>query len=295
MATLRELIESIHLSLHSYTGIHEQTTWLTTAIDSDDLSLPLAGTEQVLRGVAEIEDELVYIHASDGGTATLAPFGRGYRGSTAASHAQNMPVTFDPIFPRVEIRRSITQAIEALHPTLYRVTNTDVTVEANTVGHDLPADCEHVLRVLAKLPGDPTLDNWMPFLRWDFDPNSAVVGTGKVLNVHEWLPVGTVLRVTYTGRFGAFASDTASFASVGLPDSYADLLTFSVTSRMVRFLDPARITVGSVENLSRAQVVQAGDAGRLANQLYAMYQTRLAEERRRLIDLYPAQNNFLQR
>lgn len=295
MTTLRDLIESVHLSLHSYTGVHEQTTWLTAAIDGDDLSLPLAGAEEVLRGVAEIEDELVYVHTTDGATATLAPFGRGYRGSTATTHALNTAVTFDPVFPRVEIRRSILQAIEALHPTLYRVTNTNVAIEENTVGHDLPADCERVLRVEAKLPGDPTVDNWVQYARWDFDPNSAVTGTGKVLNIYQGLPVGTTLRVTFAGKFGTFASDAATFASVGLQESYADLLTFSVTSRMVRFLDPARLTLGSVENISRAQVIQAGDAGRLANQLFAMYQTRLAEERRRLLDLYPAQNNFLPR
>jgi hypothetical protein len=294
MTTLGDLLSSVHMSLHSYTGLHEQTTWLTGSILSTDTTITVAGAEEVLRGVAEIEDELIYVHTTTGADLTLAPFGRGYRGTTAAAHAANTPVTFDPAFPKAEIRRSISQAVEALYPTLYRVTATNVTVEENTVGHDLPADCEHVIRVEANYPADPTIDNWVQYARWDFDPNSPV-GTGKILNIYQGLPLGTILRVTYAGKFGTFANDAATFASVGMPESYADLLTYSVTSRMVRFLDPSRLTLGTVENISRAQVVQAGDAGKLANQLYAMYQTRLAEERRRLLDLYPAQSNFLPR
>lgn len=294
MTTLGDLLSSVHMSLHSYTGLHEQTTWLTGAITDSATTITVAGAEEVLRGVAEIEDELIYVHTTTGADLTLAPFGRGYRGTTAAAHAINTPVTFDPAFPKVEIRRSISQAIEGLYPTLFRVTATNVAIEENTVGHDLPADCEKVLRVEANYPSDPTIDNWVQYHRWDFDPNSPV-GTGKTLNIYQGLPLGTTLRVTYAGKFGTFASDAATFASVGLSEGYADLLTYSVTARMVRFVDPSRLTLGTVENVSRAQVVQAGDAGKLANQLYAMYQTRLAEERRRLLDLYPAQLNFLPR
>ena len=64
---------------------------------------------------------------------------------------------------------------------------------------------------------------------------------------------------------------------------------------MIRFLEPARLQLGSVENISRAQLIQAGDAGRTATQLFALYQQRVAEERRRLLEQYPARPNFLAR
>lgn len=294
MTTLTELIESIHTSLHSYTGLHEQTTWLTSPVDEADTTMLIAGTSEVLRGVAEIDNELIYVHTSDGGTLNIPPFGRGYRGSTAVSHTADTPITWDPAFPRAEIRRSITHAIAALYPSLFRVTTTQFDYEANTVGFELPAEAEGVLRVQIKVPGDPTVDNWVDHARWDFDPHSPLA-TGKAINFYNGLLVGTTVRVSWAGRFGAFASDSDTLENVGLSDSYADLLTYAVTSRMIRFLDPARLTLGSVENVSRATVVQAGDAGRLANQLYAMYQTRLAEERRRLLALFPAQIHFLSR
>jgi hypothetical protein len=61
---------------------------------------------------------------------------------------------------------------------------------------------------------------------------------------------------------------------------------------MVRFLDPARLQIGAVENVSRSAVVQAGDAAKIATQLYAMYQQRLVEERTRLLELDPPSINF---
>ena len=89
--------------------------------DADDVRrLALA-----LPHVAEIDSELIYVHTSDGGTLNLPPFGRGYRGSVAADHAANTPITWDPAFPRAEIRRSLTQAIAALYPTLFRTTTTE--------------------------------------------------------------------------------------------------------------------------------------------------------------------------
>jgi hypothetical protein len=294
MTTLNDLIESIHLSLHSYTGLHEQVTWLTTAASADDTTLSVAAVDEVLRGVAEIESELIYVQTSSGSTLTLAPFGRGYRGSTAADHAINTQVTFDPPFPRAEIRRSINQSIASLYPTLFRIQTVDLPVEANTVGHDLPADTDRVLRVLVRVAGDPVVDNWVDHARWDFDPHSPLA-TGKALNLYEGLPSGSTIRVVYTGPFEEFADENETFASKGLPESYADLLTYAVTSRMVRFLDPGRLQLGAVENISRSQVVASGDAGRLANQLYAVYQSRLAEERRRLLDLTPSQSNYLPR
>jgi hypothetical protein len=100
------------------------------------------------------------------------------------------------------------------------------------------------------------------------------------------------VRVVYRAPFGTFASDSATLDSVGLSESHADLILYAVTARMIRFLDPARLQVAAVENLSRSSVVQSGDAAKVANQLYAMYQQRLVEERIRLLQLTPPQIHF---
>jgi hypothetical protein len=296
MTTLNDLIETVRLALTSYTGLHEQVTWLTSPLTSTATTVAIAGGEQALRGIAEIDSELIYIHSSTTSALTLAPFGRGYRGTVAASHTTNAPVVFDPAFPRAEIKKAIVQAVAALYPMLYRVQLESLSVVPNQVGYPLPESADRVLSVQVQLAGDPAVNNWQPYDRWTFEHNSGV-NTGKALNLYEGLPVGSTLRVAYASKFGLDDASplTQSLPDVGLSESYMDLLTYAVSARMIRFLAPARLQLGSVENLGRAQVTQASEPGQLANQLYAMYQTRLSEERRRLLEVGPATSNYLPR
>lgn len=287
--TLAQLVADVHSALHSYTGVQEQLTYLTAACTDSDTTLSVAGSENVMRGIAEIDDELIYVEASDSGTITLPPFGRGFRGSTAAAHSENAMVTFDPAFPKVAITRAINQCIEGLYPLLYQVKSEDLSSSsALTVGYALPADCDGVLAVYGQYPSDPQ-DYWTPVTRWSFDSDSP---DGNILNLYGVYAPGTDFRVVYKAKFSDLVTD---FATSGLSESYADLIIYCVTARLIRFLDPARLQLGNVENISRSQVVQAGDAGRTANQLYAMYQQRLVEERRRLLELHPPVQHFLPR
>lgn len=292
--TLGDLVASIHTSLHSYTGVQEQVTYLTAAMTSSDLTATINGTETVLRGITEVDDELIYVSANSTGSLTIPPFGRGYRGSTAAAHSLNAMVTFDPAYPKVEIKRAINQCVQSLFPTLWAVKTTDITYDNMVkIGYQLPTDAEGVIEVKAQHSSDPE-DYWAPINHWEFDYSSPETN-GKALNITASLRPGTTLRVVYQGKFGEFTADADTLTSKGLAESHADLILYSVAARLIRFLDPARLQVTSVENLSRSQVVQSGDAGKLANQLYAMYQQRLVEERRRLLSLQPVRPNYLAR
>lgn len=288
MSTLNDLIASVHTSLHSYSGTQEQVTWLTAACDATATTLTVASSDTILRGIAEIEDELIYVHTSDAGGLVLPPFGRGYRGSTAAAHPINSAITFDPVFPRVEIRRAIDQCIESLFPTLFQIKTVDLTYTGTDIGFSLPADCAGVVSV--KYQSSPGDEFWVPVGSWSFDSMSPL-SNGKALNIMEALPYGTV-RVNYSAKFGTFASGTATLASVGLSESYADLILYGVAARLIRFLDPARLNLAAIENVSRAGVVESGAAAKIANQLYAVYQQRLMEERSRLLELYPPAIHF---
>lgn len=290
MSTLNDLVASIVSSLHSYTGVQEQSTYLTASVTASDLLLPVANSDRVFRGLTEIDDELVYVDSSNSGALSVPPFGRGYRGSAAAAHTANTEVRFDPAFPRKEVTRAIDQCVAGFYPQLYAIKTADLPYQVITVGYDLPTDAEKILEVKAKFPGDPE-DKWNKLYHWSFDPTSPEA-TGKTMNLLETLIPGSTIRVVYASRFGTFATGTDTLESVGLQESYADLILYGVTSRMVRFLDPARLQVQSQENLSRSQVVQVGDAGKIANQLYAMYQQRLIEERAKLLELYPPRLHF---
>jgi len=290
VTTYADLVNSVHSSLHSYCNQQEDVTWLSSAVsDTTSTTFSINSSDGVHRGIAEIEDELVYVYTSDSGGLQLIPLGRGYRGSTAATHAINSTVTFDPAFPRHEIKKAIQQAVDGLYPTLYQIKKTTFTYVTAQSGYDLPADCDSILEVKWKVPSP--LNDWQRLFQWSFDTNSQD-SNGNKLSFYDMVLPGATVQVVYRATFGDLAADGDTLTSVGLLDSYSDLLVYAVTSRMLRFLEPARIQTRSVENVSRSQVVQAGDAAKIANQLYAMYQQRLAEERSRLLELSPPQMNF---
>src|SRR5687768_12965540 len=130
--TRTTVIEAVHTALHSYTGVHEQVTYLTSAIDGGTLTLPVGSTDGARRGIAEVGEELVYIDSSPSATdLLLAPFGRGYRATEAAAHDSGVMVTFDPAFPRASIGKALDQVVAGLFPALFQVK--EVELEAQPV------------------------------------------------------------------------------------------------------------------------------------------------------------------
>jgi hypothetical protein len=290
VSTLNDLIGEIASSLHSYTGVQEQSTHLTTAVNTTDLSFAVDSSDGISRGIAEVDDEMVYVTVVDNNTLTIPPYGRGYRGSTAATHALNTQVVCDPAFPRSEIRKAVEQCMLGLYPTLFQIKTVDLAYSVLPIGYTLPADCDQVLDVKVQAPSDPA-DYWIPLYNWSFDSTSAESST-KALNLFDGCAAGSTIHVVYQAGFGTFAALTDTLASVGLKESYADMIMYNVTARMLRFAESARVQTRTVENLSRSAVVQVGDATKVANQLYAMYQQRLQEERSKLLALTPARIHF---
>lgn len=286
--TLRQLVDSIESSLHSYTGIQETYTWLTADADASTTTLSVDDSTQVMRGIAEIEDELLFVHAADTDVVSLAPFGRGYRGTTAAAHTANTPLLFDPAFPRAEVKKRINAVIASLHPTLYQIKTTAFTGDGFSLNLPLPVSADQVTSVSYQVPGDPT-GYWQTHQDYRTDPLNQ---DGNALLLGYPVTAGAQAQVTYRAPYGALSADTDTLADAGIPESCADLIEYGVTAHMLRFLEPARLQITAMENVSRAQVVQAGDASKVSAQLYAMYQQRLSEERRKLLLLLPPTINY---
>jgi len=85
MTTFNEMVEEVLINLEGFTLRQDRTTYLTAAIDSDDLTIALASGDNIGKGIVEIDDELIHIDSVDRSdrSATISPFGRGYRGTTA--------------------------------------------------------------------------------------------------------------------------------------------------------------------------------------------------------------------
>lgn len=290
MTTFGELTEQVSNALHSFTT-QEQLTWLTDVggITAVATALNVGDGEQISKGVIEIDDELMYVSSVVTNAVTLAPFGRGFRGSTAATHTQNAKVVFDPHFPRVEIKRAITQTMAAVYPKLYQIKETTFLFSGSVSTYDLPADADRIVKVAYSVSGPSGY--WAPITAWEFHRDSETVN-GKALTFHEAPEQGRTVKVTYQAPFGALSLDADTLTSVGFPESAIDVLIYGAAAKLVQFLDVARLQINSAENGARAQVVNAGDPARLANQFYAMHITRLEEERKKLLELDPPQMHF---
>ena len=88
--TYAELINEITLNLSGYTMRQERMTHLTEDMTSTGLTMKLRDVANIGKGIVEIGEELIWIDTYDrnSNTATIAPYGRGYQGTTASPHAQ---------------------------------------------------------------------------------------------------------------------------------------------------------------------------------------------------------------
>ena len=102
MATFSDIVNEVQIRLSGYSQRQDQATHLTAALTSSGLSLTVADGSVLSRGLVEIDDELLWVASFDRttGVATVAPYGRGFRGTTATTHASGSRVTIAPSFPR---------------------------------------------------------------------------------------------------------------------------------------------------------------------------------------------------
>ena len=115
--TLSNMIDEVLINLSGYTYAQDRATYLKTAVttttssSADPTILTLGSTENVGKGTLEVDEELMWVDSFDriSNTATISPYGRGYLGTTAATHALDAKVTISPTFPRHSIKRAINE------------------------------------------------------------------------------------------------------------------------------------------------------------------------------------------
>jgi len=294
-ATLGDLIEDVEGLLHGHTGQDEQVTYLDGAISSSALSLVLGSIEGLRRGVIEIDDELFWVDSVDAvsRTVTIAPFGRGYRSTTAATHADKSKVTMNPLLPRNRVRRVINETIEAVGGELFGVANGTLSYDSGTVTYELSAATfPDLLDVLAvSYDSETSIDSWITVRRWKFTDkaNATAFPSGKSIDLYDPIRSGSDVNVTYTKNTVAFAdgaSTTALFSATNLPASCKDVITYGAAARLAWAIEGARTNqTGVSANVLGDQYGTnwRGAANNFGKQLYAFHQQRLQEERDQLL------------
>lgn len=284
-ATFGDLKNEVYSHAYGYARDQEQATHLTAAVDADDLSMSVADATQVNRGIIEIDEELMWVSTvnASGSLATISPWGRGHLGSTAASHLENARVTSNPRFPRLSIARAINETIQSVYPQLFGVAQTNITWNASQTTYDLPATADRVLNVRWLIPGPS--GEWEKIMRWREILN--VTGVNQVVIASPAIVPGQDVRVVYATKPTELSVDGDLLTASGLAESCRDLVVYGALARLLMFAESGRLQSRAMESSELNEDIPAGSSMTTGRRLQEMYQLRLAEERKRLLERYP--------
>ena len=288
MSTLEQLTDRVDSLLHGYSLNTESTTWLTAAVTSaTTTSLNVYDANVVSRGFIQVDDEIMYVNSTNNidNILTIAPWGRGQRGTVATTHDNSAKITVAPLFPRYEIKRAINDTINAMYPQIFAVKQYQFNYIAARTTYDIPDDAQHILAVTHSVIG-PSKE-WLPVRAWQIDrvanPTAFGDGTnfGHSLGIYSPVVPGRPINVAYSARPTLFDLTTATsqeYSTVtGMPSYSEDVVIYGAAFRMVSFLDPSRLGPLSAEAdvLDNQRGARSGENA--ARFLFNVYNTRLNE------------------
>ena len=295
-ATLGELVDDVTATLLGYTQQQEVSTYLTSSIDSDDTTLPVASTDGGGKGQVEIGDELIYVDRAAGTELTIPPYGRGYRSTTAASHASGSKVTFRPLFPRSRVRTEINNTIAMISDEIYGIGSATITYEGPQTGYDLAdadgfTDLDDLLSVSWNI--EDGNNSWMPVRRYRFDAfaDTAVFPSGRALFLFDPIRPGADVRIVFkkTAKpFEADATDTDQLTTATNLDAVCrDLVTLGAVAALAWGVDLSKASAVGPSPDSLDETRQMGSSSTMARQLFQKFQLRLEAEKSRLNSQVP--------
>lgn len=305
--TLSQMIDEVLVNLAGYTFQQERSTYLKTAISTttstsaSPLIISLGSTEDVGKGIIEIDEELLWVDSFDriANTATVSPYGRGYYNTTAATHSADAKVTISPAFPRATVKRAINDTIRSLGANIFAVKSTTFTFNAavNTYAFN-SLNIKNILSVSWQDVG-PTKE-WVPVRRWDFDSvaDTTTFGSGaQTITFGADCPMpGRTVKVVYATDPAAFTANTEDYVTqTGLPESTRDVVILGSAYRLLSFLDPARASQTTAQADETDAKRPYGSAQSATKQLYALYTQRLNEETKAQMQNYPPRIHFSRR
>ena len=289
MTTLSNMIDEVLINLSGYTFQQDRTTYLSSAVttttssSASPLVLSLGSTDSLGKGIVEIDEELLWVDSYDrvANTATVAPYGRGYLGTTAATHTADSKVTIAPTFPRFVVKRAINDTIRAIGASIFAVKQTTFTYNAAVTTYELDnLNIQNIITMHWQEVG-PSKE-WIRVKRFDFDafPDVATWGAGaQTVTIGDYITPGRTVKVTYATAPAAFSANTDVFTTVtGLPESCKDVVVLGSIYRLLSFLDPARAAQVSPQADETDSKRPYGASQTATKQIYALFTQRLAEE-----------------
>ena len=301
--TLTDLINEVQINLAGYTYQQDRATHLTSAVTTTTSSstsptiLSLGSTENLGKGVVEIDEELLWVDSFDrvANTATVSPYGRGYLGTTAATHTADSKVTISPTFPRYVVKKAINDTINAVGSTIFAAKVTTFTFNAAQTTYDFDGlNIQNILTIMWQSVG-PSLE-WIPVRRWSWDSKAdatAFGATSQTVTIGDYITPGRTVKVVYSTDPEPFTSNSQDFSTqTGLPNSCKDVIVLGASYRLLTYLDPARASQVSPQADETDSKRPYGASQTATKQLYALYTQRLNEETQRQQTLYPIRVHY---
>jgi len=295
MSTFSQMVDQTLMHLHGYTTIQDVATSLTESVSASATSIQIADTTAISRGVIEIGDELMWVDSIDSrnGVVSLAPYGRGYRGTEAVAHSTGDRVVSSPLFPRKIVADTINDAILSVYPELFAVGETTINYQPSINTYSLPEGALDIIQISWQTTG-PSKE-WLPVRRMRVDKHAAVsqFSTGVSFSIYDHIVPGRPMRIVYTKEPSALVNPTDEFTTTtGLPRSCEDLIRLGASYRLVPFFDSPHLSGSSAEADFSGQQRATGSSAQLSRFLLQMYQVRLAEELRGLPHVYPSRSYY---
>jgi hypothetical protein len=308
VTTLSEMIDETLINLSGYTYLQDRSTYLTSAVttltspSSSPTVLSLGSTDSVGKGIIEVGEELMWVDSFDrvANTATIAPYGRGYLGTTASTAAVDTKVTISPIFPRYVIKRAINDTIRAMGTQLLIVDQTTFTYNSAITTYELsdgsgnPLNIENILTMSWQDIG-PSKE-WINVRRYTFDPK-AESGTwganAQTVTIGDYITSGRTVKVNYVKQPSAFTASNQVFTTqTGYPETARDVVILGTAYRLLTYLDPARASQISPQADEIDAKRPFGSANTAVRQIFSLYQQRLREEIQAFQGQYPTRVHY---
>ena len=298
MPTFAQMTDEVRSNNAGFTLRQDRITNLTNAggIGTSDLAVTIGSSENLAKGIIEIDDELMWVNNFDKNTLTLnviPGFGRGYGGTTPSPHAENSQVTLTPTFPRVNVKKAINDTINSLYPKLFGIGSITFTFNAAQVAYPLPPEARDVLYVSWQTVG-PSRE-WLPVNRWRVDKmaNITAFNTNKTINLYEKIMPGRTVQVYYSIIPNTLTNSSDDFAAVtGLPESCRDVVIYGASYRLLSYLDTGRINLSSAEADLNDNKLPSTAGASSSKYVFALYQQRLQEEALKLQDRFPVRLHY---
>jgi len=295
MTTFNNLIDDVQLDLSGFTYRQDRVTYLVGAATSSDLVLNVASTENIGKGIVEIDDEMMWVDSYDrqANTITIAPFGRGYNGTTAVAHSTNTKVTITPTYPRYAVKRAINDTIGAVYPKVFATGSSAVSFLASRTTYPLPADAVQILSMAWQSVG-PTKE-WLPIRQWRWDPLAYATSfpTGKSVSIYDNVLPGRTINVIYAHIPSGMSNLSDDFETItGLPSSMKDVIVYGAAWRLSSYIDPARISISSAASDEFDVKRPYGSGTNVTKNLQALYSQRLEEESLKQKLQYPTRVHY---